>query len=192
MTPYPHPAANLAVYKARLSSDIAVDDSTYTLQCGKPTPTATLLATLTDCDHGLAAYNTVVDMEAAGALIGEVDQYPYDRLNLADLPTILAERGIDTSKPFLKGAATTVQDLLDEINARWGTMFDITDIQALQIPTCDCSCGDGSGIGVALEANPLSLLYYGQLTIYVLDEASLPDLLLQPYISSLELPALTP
>lgn len=191
MTPYPHPQVNLDIFQARLSTDISVDNATYAIQCSAPVPTSTVLAAEGACDAGLAAYNTLVDMAATGALTGEVDRYPYDRLDLSQLTAVLAAKGIDTTLPFLKGAAVTVQDLLTDINDRWGTSFDLTDIVPIQIPVCTCVDGDG-GIGVALQAAPLSLIYTGQLTIYVMATASLSDLVIQPYIASLSLPALTP
>lgn len=194
MIPYPHPAFNLARFKARLSKDIGQDDASYTLQCSAPRLISDVLASgdITDCDAAWSAYNSLVDMEASGGLTGEVDDYPYDRLDLSTLPAVLKALGIDASKPFLKGTATTILDLLDAINTRWGTFFDVSDLISVGLPDCTCSCdGDEGKIGVALEASPDSLLYFGQLTIYIVPSQTLAEALWHPYVPSLDLPALT-
>lgn len=186
MLPYPHPAKNLAIFKQRLATDLGQDPTTFNLTVSAPTPIATVLASLGACADRYAAYNTLVDMEASGGLLGEVDRYPYDRLSLAELGTVLAVQGIDVTQPFLQGSAATLQDLLPAINTRWGTTLDPTDLVATAIPSCEC-VGPG-GIGVALEANPLSLLYTGQLTVYVVPSQPLLAALQQPYLTSLGLP----
>jgi hypothetical protein len=201
MTPYPHPAANLAVFQARLTQDINNPDNFYTLVCGAPTLTANDL-NLEACGGMAANYNSQVDMEAtAGDLSGEVDGYLYNRLDLSQLPTVL-DGVVDTTLPFIKGSGTILQDILPAINARWGTTFDVTDIVALQLPVCTdpcgCSCGGGNdggypgAIGMALEATANSLLYLGQTTIYIVASQSLADALQCPFIPTLGLPPVHP
>lgn len=193
MTPYDHPQVNLDIFQLRLSTDIGVDNNTYQIQCSVPTPTSELLSLQSECAGSFAAYNTVVDMAATGGVTGEVDQYPYDRLDLSTLAAVLTAKGIDASQPFLKGVAVTTQDLVEVINDRWGASFDVTDIQPIALSECDCDCvASNGGIGVALKANPLSLIYTGQMTIYVMPSASLLNVIQQPYIASLGLPPVTP
>lgn len=186
MTPYPHPAANLAVFQARLSQDIGVDNTSYTLECGDPIPTNVALAD-SDCDGWAATYNTMVDMQASGALVGIVHGYLYNRLDigLLALPPAAAE-------PYLRGPATTVLDLLPEFNHRTGLNIQPQDVDPLPLPECDCACKTGT-IGVPLRILKDSLLFIGSYELHVINyDVALNAWLLHPFLSPPEIPALTP
>jgi hypothetical protein len=187
MTPYPHPAVSLAVFKARLSQDIGVVDSTYSLTCDAPIPTDSGLYD-PSCQDVAALYNSMVDMVATGALVGEVDQYLYNRLDLAQL-----QLPAQTFMPYLKGPAQTVVDLLPQINARSGLNLQPQDIEAYAIPQpSDCNCGCGP-IAVPLQAAPTSLLYIGQFPLYIqVDDLPLQEAVLQLFLPPVPLPAITP
>lgn len=184
MTPYPHPQGNLDIFRYRLAADIAVDASTFAITCGAPVPTASLVENDAACQGQQGRYNTLVDVGATGALTGEVQGFLYNRLDLAQLPL-----SVDGHAPFLKGTAATVVDLLDAINDRWGTSFLPEDVQATPIPVCDCACGP---MAVAFVINPLSLIYLGSLTVYVVDDVALPQALLQPFLPTPVVPPPTP
>jgi hypothetical protein len=185
MTPYPHPAVNLAVFQARLAQDIGVEASTFSVVCDAPVPTDSGLYP-SACIEQTEAYNSMVDMVASGGLVGEVDQYLYDRVDLAQLQ--LPDK---TFKPYLKASAVTVLDLLPQINARSGLNLQPQDIVAYMLPSnCECECGP---IGVPLEAACTSLLYIGEFPIYVfIDPMPLPVALKQLFLPGLTLPTLTP
>jgi hypothetical protein len=183
MTPYPHPLKALAIFQARLSLDIGADNTSYTLQCAAPIPTSVGLAT-SSCASEATEFNSMVDIQATGAIEGEVDGYLYNRIDITRLA--LPDNAFD---PFLKGTAVTSADLLTQINARWGTSLDVTDIQAYPLPVCECACGP---IGFVFQIAPSSLLYIGTMTLYLVDDVALPSVILQPFLPNPILPALTP
>lgn len=183
MTPYPHPQTNLDIFRVRLGTDLAIDPSTFVVACSEPVPTEAGLAG-SNCGHWAKYYNTQVDIQVTGALSGEADGFEYNRLDLAQLP--LPEGAL---RPFLKGSAADVAGLLDAINARWGTAFLPTDIQVIPIPVCDCACGP---IGFTFAANPLSLIYIGELTLYVIGDVSLSEAVTQPFLPTPVLPIILP
>lgn len=184
MTPYPHPQVNLDIFRSRLGADLTVDPSTFTVECGEPTPTALTPLEVAGglCGGWLRLYNTQVDVRASGALTGEVDGFLYNRLDIGKLPF---PKG--ALAPFLKGSAVTVLDLLEAINARWGTAFLPTDVLATALPSCECACGP---IGFTFGMQPSNLIYIGQVTLYVVDDVSLTDAITQPFLPSPQLPIL--
>lgn len=161
MTPYPHPQTSLAVFQERLSQDLALANGSYSLQCGAPVPTNVGLAN-SACASWQGSYNTMVDMLATGSPQGEVDGYLYNRLDLAAL-----QMPAYTFMPYVKGNRVNLVDLLPEINFRSGLNLQPEDIVNVQLPTCDCAC---SPIGITMEASQTSLLFIGQIPLYVWGE----------------------
>lgn len=176
---FPHPQHNLDIFRGRLGADLGVDPATFTVACGAPTPT-NVLQSADGCGSRAKNFNSKVDMVATGSLTGEVNDFLYNRLDVVHLPFLG-----NVQLPFLKGDAETTCDLLTAVNERWGTAFDVTDIQCLPIPVCDCTCGP---MAVRLAMSPTSLLYLGQLTIYVVNSMSLLDAITQPYLGNLITP----
>ncbi len=184
MTPYPHPAVNLAVFQARLAQDIGVAADTFTVTCDAPIPTDSGLYP-SDCISQTEAYNSMVDMVATGAIVGEVDQYLYDRIPLQSL-----QLKAKTFKPYLKGTGTTVLDLLPQINERSGLQLQPQDIEAYSLPPADCACGP---MEVPLKAAATSLLYIGCFPIYVWGEPMpLSQAMTQLVLPPIVFPPLTP
>jgi hypothetical protein len=184
MTPYPHPAVNLAIFQQRLSTDIGATNLTYTLQCDAPVPTDSGLYD-PNCEGLSAQYNSMVDMVVSGDLIGEVDQYLYNRLDLSQL-----QLPAKTFWPYLKASNQTVADLLPQINARSGLQLQVEDVVAYVLPAasgCECDCGP---IEVPLEATSTSLLYIGEFPLAVIAKAlRLQDALQQIFMPTWQLPA---
>jgi hypothetical protein len=180
---YAHPSVNLAIFKRRLSTDLAIDNTSYAITCDAPVPTDSGLYDQA-CSELSASYNSMVDFVATGAYIGEVDQYLYNRLDLAGL-----QLPAKTFWPYIKGPCQTVADLLPQINARSGLQLQVQDVLAYALPTADgCECCDGP-IQVPLEAASTSLLYIGQFPIQVIPEAvRLQDAFLQIYLAPFAVP----
>lgn len=180
---YAHPAVNLAIFQQRLSTDLAIDNTSYAITCGMPVPVSSGLYDQA-CSDVAASYNSMVDFVATGGYIGEVDQYLYNRLDLAQL-----QLPAKTFWPYIKGPSQTVADLLPQINARSGLQLQVQDIQAYALPvagSCECSTGP---IQVPLEATSTSLLYLGQFPIQVIPEAvRLQDAFTQIYLTPFVLP----
>lgn len=184
MTPYPHPAAALAVFQQRLSLDMNVDNSSYVLLCGAPSP-LDASASGGDCDDWSKRYNSQVDLRATGALIGDVTGYYYNRLDIAKLA--LPKR---TFEPYLTAGAITTHELIDEFNARSGLSLDPSDVADIPLPHCDCACGP---VGIDWVINADSLLFIGRLTLYVIThDVPLNVAVINPFLPAPVLPALTP
>lgn len=181
---YPHPAVNVAIFQARLSKDIGASNSGYAIQCDAPVPTSSGLYD-PNCSELSDAYNSMVDFVATGDLIGEVDQYLYNRLELCEL-----ELPAKTYWPYLKGPCQTVADLLPQINARSGLQLQVEDVLAYALPTSQgCDCCDGP-IQVPLEAASTSLLYIGKFPIQVYANAvALNQAVYQIYLAPFVIPA---
>jgi len=184
MTPYPHPAVNLTIFRTRLATDVAIDPSTFSVVCAAPVPTDSGLYP-SDRIAEITAYNSMVDIAATGALTGEVDQYLYDRLDLSQL-TLKAQ----TFMPYLKGTGVTMVDLLPEINRRSGLNLQPEDIVAYTLPPDDPLCDLSA---VSLEAASTSLLYIGAIPLYIYaSPMPLPTALTQLFVAGPTLPLLTP
>lgn len=181
-TPYAHPSINLAIFKQRLSKDLAIDNVGYAIACDVPVPTSSGLYDEA-CSDVSASYNSMVDFLATGTYIGEVDQYLYNRLDLAAL-----QLPAKTFWPYIKGPCQTVADLLPQINARSGLQLQVEDVLAYALPGID-PCGCAGPIQVPLEAASTSLLYLGQFPIQVIPEpVRLQDAFFQIYLAPFALP----
>ncbi len=185
MTPYPHPTASLNLFQTRLSLDMAQVTTPYTLTCSAPLPTATALQGQLCAAAWSAKYNSQVDLSATGALEGVVHGYLYNRIDIGaiTLPPAFYQ-------PYLAGSALTVQDLLPQLNARSGLNLQPEDVLATPLPSTGLDCDPE---GVSLIIAPTSLLFIGQVTIYVVTQPyPLNRAITQPFINTLGLPALTP
>lgn len=180
---YAHPSVNLAFFKQRLSADLGITDLGYAITCAAPVPTGSGLYTQA-CSDVAADYNSMVDFVATGTYVGEVDQYLYNRLDLAQL-----QLPAKTFWPYIKGPCQTVADLLPQINARSGLQLQVQDILAYALPAVgSCECASGP-IQVPLEAVSTSLLYLGQFPIQVIPQpVRLQDAVLQIYLPPFSVP----
>lgn len=181
MTPFPHAAISLSIFQQRLSTDLGIPNTGYTIQADAPIPTDSGLYNGT-CTGILANFNSMVDIEASGSYVGEVDQYLYNRLDLANL-----QLPAYTFMPYAKGPAQTVADLLPEINRRSGLQLQPQDVVAYELPVPSGSnCSNSTEImpqSVSLEAMTSSLLFIGSIPIYVYPtDVPLPQVMEQVFL----------
>jgi hypothetical protein len=184
VTPYPHPSQNLAIFQTRLTTDAGLTGKNYTLQCDAPVPTAGG-ANTGSCSDWSGVYNSQVDMEATGDVVGTVSNYLYNRL---DLGALVLPAAADMF--YLHPDGGTTLDLLRAFNIRSGMNIQPADIEVHPLPTPGhCGCGP---IQVPLIAASTSLLYIGQRMLLVAaTDLRLQDLITQPFLPPLNLPATT-
>lgn len=169
MIAYAHPAAQIAVFKTRLATDLKFDqaDATgLTLACSLARPISA--SADHDCVRWTDLYNSEVDLLASGSLQGEKDSYYYNRISLDSLIP---------PGPYAGLGVTQLVDLIPQINAACQFTFLPTDWVNRVITADGCTCGD-NGVPtktVIVEASEGNLLFTGQVVItLVMNEGYAP------------------
>lgn len=175
METYPHPAQNLALFQGAFTRDTN-PPTPFNLACSMARP-----KTPSDdpcCDPG-SDYNSEVDMQTTGSIVGEVNGYPYNRLNLAD---------IVSPGPYYVGNLQYATDLLPQLNAASSLSLGFEDLIPSILPTEDntqgCACSCNHQYVFNLKARDGNLLYYGQAPItLIVGQVDLKDVLTNPFVS---------